>query len=69
VEGKLCGSERISAGPSGKRSLKEVKAVGIKNKCLKDFVLLCAEGDRICGLVVRVPGCIPRGSGFDSRDL
>jgi hypothetical protein len=23
--------------------------------------------DRLCGLVVGVPGCRPRGSGFDSR--
>jgi hypothetical protein len=23
--------------------------------------------DRLCGLVARVPGCRPRGSGFDSR--
>jgi hypothetical protein len=23
--------------------------------------------DRVCGLVVRVPGCYPRGPGFDSR--
>jgi hypothetical protein len=23
--------------------------------------------DRLCGLVVRVPGCRSRGSGFDSR--
>jgi hypothetical protein len=23
--------------------------------------------DRLCGLVVRLPGCIPRGPGFDCR--
>jgi hypothetical protein len=23
--------------------------------------------DRVCGLVVRVPGCRPRGPGFDCR--
>jgi hypothetical protein len=23
--------------------------------------------DRLCGLVVKVPGCYPRGPGFDSR--
>jgi hypothetical protein len=23
--------------------------------------------DRLCGLLVRVPGCKPRGSWFDSR--
>jgi hypothetical protein len=28
--------------------------------------MLC-HGDRLCGLVTRVPGCRPRGSGFDSR--
>jgi hypothetical protein len=25
------------------------------------------ENDRLCGLVVRVSGCYPRGPGFDSR--
>jgi hypothetical protein len=25
-------------------------------------------GDRLCGLVVRVPGCKPRGPRFDSRN-
>jgi hypothetical protein len=26
-----------------------------------------AAADCLCGLVVRLPGCRPRGSGFDSR--
>jgi hypothetical protein len=25
------------------------------------------NSDRLCGLVVRVPGCRPRGLGYDSR--
>jgi hypothetical protein len=30
-----------------------------------ETVILCI--DRLCGLVVRVPGCRHRGPGFDSR--
>jgi hypothetical protein len=35
----------------------------------KDFKSECAWviSDRLCGLVVRVPGYRSRGSGFDSR--
>jgi hypothetical protein len=28
---------------------------------------ICGALDRLCGLVVRVPGCKPRGRGFHSR--
>jgi hypothetical protein len=31
------------------------------------YVLYRVRPDRLCGLVVRVPGCRPRGPGFDSR--
>jgi hypothetical protein len=30
-------------------------------------VLLSVIDDSLCGLVVRVPGCYPRGPRFDSR--
>jgi hypothetical protein len=28
---------------------------------------LSCQQDRLCGLVIRLPGCLPRGPGFDSR--
>jgi hypothetical protein len=31
------------------------------------FDLMRVSVDCLCGLVVRAPGCKPRGSGFDSR--
>jgi hypothetical protein len=35
---------------------------------LKSYILLSYfNTDRLCGLVVRVPGCKPKGPGFDSR--
>jgi hypothetical protein len=30
------------------------------------FLMQILKTDRLCGLVVTVPGCRPRGSGFDS---
>jgi hypothetical protein len=35
-----------------------------KTKLLTKCYTIC---DRLCGLVVRVPGCYPRGPGIDSR--
>jgi hypothetical protein len=32
-----------------------------------NFIPLRHDRDRLCGLVVRRPGCRPRGPGFDSR--
>jgi hypothetical protein len=32
-----------------------------------EFVLIISSTDRLCGLVVRVPGYRSRGSGLDSR--
>jgi hypothetical protein len=29
------------------------------------FSCVCVPQDRLCGLVVRLPGCRPRGPGFD----
>jgi hypothetical protein len=34
---------------------------------LLNYILLNLIRDLLCGLVVRVPGCRPRYSGFDSR--
>jgi hypothetical protein len=34
---------------------------------LFSFWILYTVGDRLCGLVVRVPGYRSRGPGFDSR--
>jgi hypothetical protein len=34
---------------------------------LRHFVTVCSGCDRLCGLAVRLPGCRPRGSGFDSQ--
>jgi hypothetical protein len=31
----------------------------------KPYHLSCSPYDRLCGLVVTVPGCLPRGPGFD----
>jgi hypothetical protein len=33
----------------------------------KEFILVCQTLDRLCGLVVRLPGCRPRGPRFDYR--
>jgi hypothetical protein len=33
----------------------------------EDFELHFSVHDRLCGLVVTVPSCYPRGHGFDSR--
>jgi hypothetical protein len=30
---------------------------------------VCKENERLCGLVVRVPDCRPRGPGFDSPEV
>jgi hypothetical protein len=30
-----------------------------------DFIVVIGQMDRLCGLVVRVPGCRLRGPGFD----
>jgi hypothetical protein len=39
--------------------------------CSVNWIIVCvavwSEKDRLCSLVVRVPGCIPSGPGFDSR--
>jgi hypothetical protein len=31
------------------------------------IIYIRCRSDRLCGIVVRVPGCRPRGPGFDSR--
>jgi hypothetical protein len=30
------------------------------------YVIIVSNVDRLCGVVVRVPGCKPRGPGFES---
>jgi hypothetical protein len=32
-----------------------------------EFVTIYIYNDHLCGLVVRMPGCKPRGPGFDFR--
>jgi hypothetical protein len=34
---------------------------------IRNMYCLFAMRDRLCGLVVRLPGCRPRGPGLDSR--
>jgi hypothetical protein len=34
---------------------------------MKNFMLVGQDVDRLCGLIVRVPGYKSRGPGFDSR--
>jgi hypothetical protein len=39
--------------------------------CMKktgNLGMQCGAHDHLCGLVVRLPGCRPRGPGFDSRN-
>jgi hypothetical protein len=31
------------------------------------IIIIAVDPNRLCGLLVRVPGCRPRGLGFDSR--
>jgi hypothetical protein len=39
----------------------------ILNVAETSFIRSNGSSDRLCGLVVRVPGCRSRGPGFDSR--
>jgi hypothetical protein len=41
-----------------------LRAIFAEVTCFRMHVYL---KDRLCGLVVRVPGCYPRGPGFDTR--
>jgi hypothetical protein len=38
----------------------------INKLCSADLQRRRIKRDRLCGLLVRVPGCSPRGPGFDS---
>jgi hypothetical protein len=40
---------------------------GVGDIQLSAYAEVIQEWDRMCGLVVRVPGCRPRGLGFDFR--
>jgi hypothetical protein len=50
-------------GGTQERRLEATETLFLRN--LAEY-LLCGN-HRLCGLVVRVPGCRPRGPGFDYR--
>jgi hypothetical protein len=58
-------------GPSGNIHAVLYHAVlNFNRKFIKlPYITLSKFGDRFYGLVFRVPGCRPRGPGFDSRAL
>jgi hypothetical protein len=53
--------------------LQELRSLGGTSECtvlvgnISEGTSQFTYADRLCGLVVRVPGCRSRGPGFDSR--
>jgi hypothetical protein len=50
------------------RSQKKHNSFYVANSVLMKSQRKAVKNDRLCGLVVTVPGCRPRGPGLDSRD-
>jgi hypothetical protein len=48
-------------------TFQRLRKVGTVKDCYIFFKIVRGGGDRLCGLVVRLTGCRPRGSGLDSR--
>jgi hypothetical protein len=63
-------TEKIALCPKRRRKPHDenTQMISVSVKCYRHKrVCLCSDIDRLCGLVIKIPGYRSRGSGFDSR--